>query len=53
MTWPSFLNPLTAGIAAAVAIPLLLLLYFLKLRREEKVISSTLLWKKAMALVMH
>lgn len=47
MNWPSFLNPFTAAIAAAVAIPLLLLLYFLKLRRKEKVISSTLLWKKA------
>jgi hypothetical protein len=47
MNWPQFLNPLTAAVAAAVAIPLLLLLYFLKLRREEKVISSTLLWKKA------
>jgi hypothetical protein len=48
MTWlPSFLNPLTAAIAAAVAIPALLLLYFLKLRRREMAISSTLLWKKA------
>jgi hypothetical protein len=33
--------------AAAVAVPLLLLLYFLKLKRRELVISSTLLWKRA------
>ena len=47
MIWPQFLNPFTAIIAAAAAIPLLVLLYFLKLRRQEKTISSTLLWKKA------
>jgi hypothetical protein len=48
MTWlPSFLNPLTAAIAAAVAIPLLLILYFLKLRRRELAVPSTLLWRKA------
>ena len=33
--------------AAAVAVPLLLLLYFLKLKRREVVVSSTLLWKRA------
>lgn len=44
MTW---LSPLVAGIAAAVAIPVLLILYFLKLRRRDIEISSTFLWKKA------
>jgi hypothetical protein len=48
MTWfPTFLNPLAALIAAAVTIPALLLLYFLKLRRREVAVSSTILWRKA------
>jgi hypothetical protein len=48
MSWfPTFLNPVTAVIAAAIAIPTLLLLYFLKLRRREVAVSSTILWKKA------
>src|SRR3954470_8802344 len=48
MTWfPTFLNPWLAAAAAAVAIPSLLVLYFLKLRRREMAVSSTLLWKKA------
>ena len=42
-----FLSWQTAALAGAIAIPLLLLLYFLKLRRIERTISSTLLWKKA------
>ena len=44
MTWGA---PLLAGIIAAIAIPSLLILYFLKLRRREVEISSTLLWKRA------
>ncbi len=44
MTW---LTPWLAGIAAAIAIPTLLILYFLKLRRRDVEISTTLLWKKA------
>jgi len=48
MSWfPQFLNPLTALIASAIAIPSLLILYFLKLRRQEKLVSSTILWRKA------
>src|SRR5437764_1584763 len=45
--FPSFLSPLAAILAAAVAIPALLVLYFLKLRRREVDIASTFLWKKA------
>jgi hypothetical protein len=44
MEW---LTPLTALYAAAITVPLLLLLYFLKLKRREQIISSTLLWKRA------
>jgi len=37
MSWfPSFLNPIPALIAAAIAVPALLILYFLKLRRRER-----------------
>lgn len=44
MEW---LTPITALYAAAVSVPLLLLLYFLKLKRREQIVSSTLLWKRA------
>ena len=44
MSWiPNFLSPFTGVIAAAIAIPALLVLYFLKLRRREMEVSSTLL----------
>ena len=42
-----FLTPLVGLYAAAAAVPLLLLLYFLKLKRREALVSSTLLWKRA------
>ena len=43
----TFLTPLLAGIAAAIAIPALVILYFLKLRRRDVEVSTTLLWKKS------
>lgn len=43
MTW---LTPGLAAMAAAIAVPTLLILYFLKLRRRDVEVSSTLLWKK-------
>ncbi|MEQ9617459.1 MAG: BatA and WFA domain-containing protein [Phycisphaerales bacterium] len=44
MNW---LTPGLAGLAAAVAVPSLLILYFLKLRRRDVEVSSTFLWKKS------
>lgn len=44
MTW---LTPGLAALVAAIAIPSLVVLYFLKLRRRPLEISSTLLWKRA------
>ena len=44
MEW---LSPLTALYAALVSLPLLFLLYFLKLKRIEQPVSSTFLWKRA------
>lgn len=43
----TFATPLLAGLIAAVAIPTLVILYFLKLRRRPLDVSTTLLWKKS------
>src|SRR5205085_3239760 len=48
MPWlPHFLNIWHAVLAAAIVVPSLLILYFLKLRRREMAVPSTLPWKKA------
>jgi hypothetical protein len=48
MPWfPTFTNLAPAALAAVLAIPLLVLLYFLKLRRRPADVPSTFLWKKA------
>src|SRR5580704_10832304 len=44
---PHFLNAWTGLIAASAFVPSLIVLYFLKLRRREMPVSSTLLWRKA------
>ncbi|MGA2442491.1 MAG: VWA domain-containing protein, partial [Tepidisphaeraceae bacterium] len=44
---PHFLNAWTGAIAASIVVPSLLLLYFLKLRRREMPVPSTLLWRKS------
>ncbi len=44
MTWAT---PMLAIIAAAIAVPALVILYFLKLRRRSVEVSSTLLWRQA------
>jgi hypothetical protein len=43
----TFLDPMAGIIAASIATPALLLLYFLRLRRRPLRISSTLLWERA------
>lgn len=48
MSWlPSFITPAAGIIAAGLSVSALLVLYFLKLRRREIVVSSTILWRKA------
>lgn len=42
-----FISLTTAAIAAAVTLPALVSLYFLKLKRKRMVIPSTLLWQRA------
>ncbi len=43
----AWLAPLAAGVVALATIPPLVALYFLRLRRTKRVISTTLLWKRA------
>ena len=43
----SFLSPITALFAAGVTVPLLVALYFLKLRRRPLAVPTTLLWQKS------
>ncbi|MFM8873454.1 MAG: BatA domain-containing protein, partial [Phycisphaerales bacterium] len=44
ITW---ITPLTGIVTAAALVPLLLALYFLKLRRKPAAVPSTLLWKRS------
>jgi hypothetical protein len=43
----SFLSPAAIAIAAALTVPPLIALYFLKLKRQIRVVPSTLLWKRS------
>ena len=47
MFFPTFLAPGTAAVAAAFALPALIALYLLKLRRRPVRVSSTVLWEDA------
>ena len=46
MTWAT---PTLAIVTAAIAVPSLIILYFLKLRRRDVEISTTLLWDPRVA----
>ncbi len=43
----TFLSPWTIALAAGLTLPPLIALYFLKLKRNVKLVPSTLLWKRA------
>ncbi len=43
----NFLSPASIAIAAGLTVPPLVAMYFLKLKRQSKPVSSTLLWRKA------
>jgi hypothetical protein len=43
----NWITPQLGGLVAAITVPLLIILYFLKLRRQDVEVSSTFLWKKA------
>ncbi len=42
-----FLNPTAIAVAAGVTVPPLVALYFLKLKRQVRLVPSTLLWRRA------
>ena len=46
MSWINMLTPIQWLLLAAIP-PAILSLYFLKLKRRESLVPSTLLWKKA------
>ena len=46
MTWINMLSPLQWALLLAIP-PAILSLYFLKLKRHESVVPSTMLWKRA------
>ena len=43
----TLLDPLSAILTGAIAAPILVVLYFLKLRRRRLRVASTLLWQRA------